>query len=144
MKVKVNISPEAIIRSRRLGKGQAVHKFFTNEVRRVSDNYVPFRAGALKNNVTIDDNGTAITYNSPYARYHWYGKLMVDPEYGVGALYDEDYGYWSRPGVKKVLTDKDLSYTGAPMRGPKWTLRAFADNKEAIEKSIEKYIENLG
>ena len=133
MKVKVNINPNAIIDAKRLGKGQEVHRFFTNELRRVSDNYVPFRAGALKNNVVIDADGSAITYNSPYARYHWYGKKMVDPEYGVGSFYDKDYGHWSRPGVSKVLTEVDLNYTGAPNRGPKWALRAFADNKEALK-----------
>ena len=143
MKVTVNIDPTAILKSKQLGKGQKVQQFFANEVKRVSDNYVPMKDGALKNNVSIDTDGSGITYHSPYARYHWYGKKMVDPEYGVGAFYSEDYGYWSRPGVKKQLTDIDLNYTGAPMRGPKWALRAFADNKEALETAIEKYIENL-
>lgn len=143
MKVTVNIDPTAILKSKQLGKGQKVQQFFANEVKRVSDNYVPMKDGALKNNVSIDTDGSGITYHSPYARYHWYGKKMVDPEYGIGAFYSKDYGYWSRPGVKKQLTDVDLNYRGAPMRGPKWTLRAFADNKEALETAIERYIERM-
>lgn len=51
----------------RNGKGQ---QFFTHEVRRLSDPYVPFLTGTLKNSAT--ETPTTITYNTPYARRQYY------------------------------------------------------------------------
>ena len=73
----------------------------------------------LKNSAKIIDEGTAIEYNTPYARYHWFGKLMIG----------------SKP---KTLTNIDMNYRGAPMRGPKWVERAWANNMEAIIRAVER------
>lgn len=102
-----------------LGKDGYTQKFFSNELMRISDRYTPFKQGALKNSATIVDDGTAIEYRVPYARVHWYGKVMA------GSL-------------PKVATERDMVYRGAPMRSSKWVERAFADNKEAILKATEK------
>ena len=119
------------------GKAQYM---FTNELFRLSDDYVPFDTGMLKTNAYVDKGGTAIVYDSPYARYMWYGKLMVDPVYGVGAFYNENKGFWSRPGVQKVETERDLNYKGAPRRGAFWVERAFIDNEQTLTQQIADYI----
>ncbi|WP_251393189.1 minor capsid protein [Mediterraneibacter agrestimuris] len=49
------------------GKGQ---RFFTNEVRRLSDPYVPKRTGVLKNTASATEK--KIVYNTPYARRQYY------------------------------------------------------------------------
>ena len=49
------------------GNGQ---KFFTHEVRRLSDPYVPMRSGTLKN--TAVEYVDKIVYVQPYARRQWY------------------------------------------------------------------------
>ncbi|WP_205700222.1 minor capsid protein [Erysipelothrix sp. HDW6A] len=98
-------------------------KFFSNELMRIADGYVPFRQGALKNSATIETDGTAINYNVPYARVHWYGKIMA------GSL-------------PKQPTEKDMNYQGAPIRGHRWVERAYADNKDAIIKAVESYMRN--
>ena len=124
-----------------LQAGGPVQKFFTSELMRLSDPYVPFRSGPLKNSVHPSTEWDSIIYNTPYARYHWYGKLMVDPITKKGAFYDPKSGrYWSRPNTPKVLTDRDLQYTGGPLRGPKWVERCWIDNKDSILKSVEAYI----
>lgn len=119
------------------GKAQYM---FTNELFKLADDYVPMDTGMLKTNAYVENSGTAIVYNSPYARYLWYGKLMVDPVYGKGAFFNENYGFWSRPGVQKVLTNRDLKFKGAPMRGPFWVERAFIDNEQKLTEQITDYI----
>lgn len=107
-----------------LGPSGVVQKHFTNELARISDNYAPFDVGALKNSATFDIDGTAINYNVPYARVHWYGKVMA------GTL-------------PKQPTDIDMNYNGAPTRGPRWVERAYADNKDELIESVEKKIRSL-
>lgn len=129
---------EQILKERGLLPGGEIQKFLTNEVIRISDPYVPFDNGALKNQIAIAPDATYYDYISPYARYHWYGKLMVDPITKKGAFFNPNYGFWSRPGVPKELTDKNMNYRGAPMRGPKWTIRAWADNKNQVISNLER------
>ncbi len=124
-----------------LQEGGPVQRFFTNELMRLSDPYVPFRSGPLKNTVQPSQEWDSIIYNTPYARYHWFGKLMVDPITRKGAFYDPLSGrFWSRPNTPKVLTARDLKYTGGPLRGPKWVERCWIDNKDSIIQSTEAYI----
>lgn len=129
-----------ILESRGVMPGGKIQKMATNEIINISDSYAPFDNGPLKNNLVIGPYATYYEHISPYARYHWYGLLMVDPEYKKGALFSPTYGFWSRPGVQKELTNKKMDYQGAPMRGPKWTLRAWADHGEQICKNLEKEI----
>lgn len=118
-----------------------VLKFAANEIMRLSDDYVPFDSGTLKNSAYITELGDEIVYPSPYAQYMYQGKLMVDPITKKGAFYDPITNrYWSRPGVKKELTDTPLNYTGAPKRGAHWAEKAWEDHKEDVIDSIEKYI----
>ena len=124
-----------------LQEGGPVQQFFTSELMRLSDPYVPFRSGPLKDTVQPSQEWDSIIYNTPYARYHWFGKLMVDPITRKGAFYDPRSGrYWSRPNTPKVLTERDLQYTGGPLRGPRWVERCWIDNKDSIIKSVEAYI----
>ena len=118
-----------------------VLKFAANEIMRLSDDYVPFDSGTLKNSAYVTELGDEIVYPSPYAQYMYQGKLMVDPITKKGAFYDPITNrYWSRPGVKKELTDTPLNYAGAPKRGAHWTEKAWEDHKEDVIDSIEKYI----
>ena len=121
--------------------GGSAQRFFTNELMRLSDNYVPFANGPLKNSARAEKDGTGIIYNTPYARLHWYGKLMVDPVTGKGAFFKDGYGFWSRPNTPKVLTDKDMEYQGAPMRGPRWVERCYIDNQQQLITAIAAFAE---
>ena len=133
---------ETILKNHGLQEAGPVQQFFTNEIMRLSDPYVPSTTAAvLKNSAHPNQKWDGIIYNTPYARYHWYGKLMVDPITGKGAFYDPLSGrYWSRPNTPKVLTDRDMTYTGAPLRGPMWVKRCWIDNKDSIIKAVEAYI----
>lgn len=70
-KIRLQIDPvDRILLKRCLNKNGAGQWFFTHEVRRLSDPYVPFLTGVLKNTATEEVN--RITYNTPYARRQYY------------------------------------------------------------------------
>lgn len=77
-------------------------KFIDHEVIRLCSPMVPFRSGMLdKSGIlgTVPGEGEVV-YNAPYARYHYYGRLMVGK-------------------APKKLTNRNMQYHGAPRRGPK-------------------------
>ena len=70
-KIRLQIDPvDRILLKRSLNKNGAGQRFFTHEVRRLSDPYVPFLTGVLKNTATEEVD--RITYNTPYARRQYY------------------------------------------------------------------------
>ena len=100
-------------------------KFVDSEVIRLCDPYTPFESGMLKLSATL---GTVVgrgevIWNSPYARYLYYGMLMVSPTTGSP---------WAKRGERKKLTDKQLNYNGAPKRGKLWFERMKTDHKTEI------------
>ena len=70
-KVKINIDPtDKILLKRNLNKNGKAQMLFTSEVARLSDPYVPFDKGNLKNTKKVGVN--KITYVQPYSRRQWY------------------------------------------------------------------------
>ena len=121
-----------------------VQQFFTNEVWRLSDDYIPFDTGMLKNNVVMQPD--KIIYTSIYSQYQWYGNLMVDPNYLVGAFpltkYGIQVGFFSRTGVPKILDPEGRTINNFDgIRGPYWTQRMWSDRHEEIENAVQKFIE---
>lgn len=55
---------------RKLNRNGDAQRFFTHEVRRLSDPYVPMQTGALKN--TAVEQTDKITYPQPYARRQYW------------------------------------------------------------------------
>ena len=128
MKVTVvsNLDDAAtMLRKRGLEPGGRVQRLFTSEVAKHSDPYIPMQQGILKNTRIIGADN--ITYNSPYARFHYYGKVMV----GV-----KSRSAYAKLGEKKVVVDKDLEHHGAPRRGPFWDKRMWADKKRVIVRNV--------
>ena len=121
IKVKVDINAKKIMEARGLGSSNKVQKFLASEVVRLSDPYVPFQQGQLKNNKQIAQDGSYIIYPGPYAHYQWYGEVMAGR-------------------APKHYTGKKLTYNGAPMRGARWTVRMIADKRKEIENNVETYI----
>lgn len=100
---------------------QKAQKFVDSEVLRKCDPLVPRLNGDLiKSGIrgTVIGNGEVV-YLSPYARYQYYGKLMVGP-------------------APKKLTNIPLQYTGAPQRGAKWFERMKTKDRNDILKGAGK------
>lgn len=97
--------------------------------------YTPMLSGQMMQSAT---RGTVIgsgeiKYNSPYARYQYYGKLMVSSITGSS---------YARKGESKVLTGKDLQYNKSkhPRAGKLWFERMKADRKEQILKGAQNLL----
>lgn len=121
MKVKVNFNAKQIMASRGIGSSKRVQKQLASDVVSLSDKYVPMSSGAgahMKNQTQIAQDGSEIVYPGPYAHYQWVGKVMAGR-------------------APKKYTGDDLTYNGAPMRGPRWTARMLADKKHELEKRVE-------
>lgn len=123
MKIKVNIdiNTKKIMAARGMGSSNKVQKYIASEVARLSNPYVPFQQGMLKNNKQIAQDGSHIIYPGPYAHYQWYGEVMAGR-------------------APKKYTGRKLTYNGAPMRGKQWTVRMMIDKRKEIENNVETYI----
>jgi hypothetical protein len=121
VKVSIDINTSKILASRGLGASNNARKYLASEIVRLSDPYVPMQQGMLKNQRQIASDGSEIVYTQPYAHYQWYGEAMA----GV---------------PPKHYTGREINYSGAPMRGKRWTERMLADKRAEIEKNVENYI----
>lgn len=123
---------QTLIRERGLQPYGRTQKFIDQECIRLMAPYTPFRAGMLERSATLGTKigSGEINQIAPYARYQYYGKLMVSSITGSA---------WSH-GESKVLTDKDLQYDKSkhPQAGPFWFERMKTDHKEDILEGARK------
>ena len=87
---------------------------------REMDQYVPMQQGLLKNTRIIGYD--TVTFNMPYARFQYNGKVMVAPSGST----------WAKKGERKTVIDRELTYHGAPKRGAFWDKRMWSDKKNKI------------
>ena len=125
VKVKIDIPTAKILKSRGLGSDTGARKYLASQVKRLCDPYVPMQQGTLKNNATVAGDGSNIVYTQPYAHYQYHGKVMAGR-------------------APKHYTADDLTYHGAPMRGPQWDKRMLADKSQDLERSLDAYIKKRG
>ncbi len=101
-RVRIQMDPEdRMLLKRNLNKNGEGQQFFTHEVRRLSDPYVPFLNGPLKN--TAIEHKTNITYIQPYARRQYYehkGKGLRGSEW--------DKRMWADRGKEIVQSVADF------------------------------------
>lgn len=95
--VKVEIDPAWIEKD-----AKRAQEILANQVKQDTDQFVPAKTGSLATRARVD--GNHLIYPGPYARYLYYGKLMVDPETGSS---------YARKGSTKALTGKDLVFSKA-------------------------------
>lgn len=111
-------------RSEDFKKAQA---FVDSECIRLMVPYTPMLSGVLMKSATIGTKigSGKIKQTTPYARYQYYGFLMVSSVTGSA---------FANKGESKVLTSKPLSYNTVrhPQAGKLWFERMKADKKNAI------------
>ncbi|MCI1269812.1 MAG: minor capsid protein [Ruminococcus sp.] len=110
-------------------------KFVDSECLRLMVPYTPTLNTGLRKSATtgtVIGNGKLV-YTSPYARYQYYGKLMVSSVTGSA---------WARSGESKVLTPVDLNYSKSrePLAGKMWFERMKADKKSAIIRGAKELV----
>ena len=96
--------------------------------------FVPMLTGSLTQRTRVD--GSAVIYPGPYARFLYYGKVMVDPN--TGSTY-------APKGGTKVVTDRNLVFNKAmhPQAQAHWFEASKAQNLDkwlrVAEKAVKKY-----
>lgn len=131
---RLEIKPtDILLKERGLQDMGPVQKYIDSECIRLMAPYTPMRNGFLMRSATLGTKigSGEINQIAPYARYLYYGKLMVSSITGSS---------WARQGEKKVITDKDLKYDKSrhPQAGPFWFERMKAEHKEEILNGARK------
>ena len=95
--------------------------------------FVPMLTGSLTQRTRVVGND--IIYPGPYARFLYYGKVMVDPE--TGSTY-------APKGGTKVLTDKNLVFTtsGHAQAQSHWFEASKAENLDKWIRVADKAVKN--
>ena len=95
--------------------------WLANEVLKDTDPFVPALTGSLSQRSHVE--GNLVVYPGPYARYLYYGKVMVGPKYGP-----------------KHATDKNLVYTKSvhPNAQSHWFEASKAQNLEKWLRGVKK------
>ena len=123
-RIKVEMKPVNTILTRLgVSKTGDVQRFVTSTINRRITRYMPFRSGALATKLKFVKGPTEIEALGPYARYQYYGKVMVGK-------------------APKTVTDRDLKYdkTKNPQAGPHWDRRMMAAEKDQIVAEVQAYV----
>lgn len=114
----------------------------------------PFVPGGIKShlNQNVDLRVNKIIYQGPDAQNLYYGKLMIDPKYKVGAFpirngkisfKEKDgpiEGFVSRKGITKINSGKDLKYH-TPGTGSLWDIRMLTSQRNKVVKEVQDYVD---
>lgn len=95
--------------------------------------YMPMQTGTFINvtkgmSAALAGSGTVIAAAPPFGRFLYEGKVMVDPETNSP---------WARPGAKKIVTDKDLTYSN-PKATPHWFNTAKEKHGDSWVRAVKK------
>lgn len=126
--LSVNLEPNDLLREYGLEKGGRVQRFIDQKVIDECIPYVPAspdRTLEFSAQVSTEVGSGLVIWNTPYARYQYYGFVMTD----------EAGRTWVGPGEKKpVVTDRPLVYDTAqnPLAGSYWFERMKADRLNEI------------
>lgn len=108
----VKMQPTSVIKARLgLESNGRVQRFFTNTCYKHMDKYVPKDEGNLRTIVDIQPD--SITYESPYARYQYYG-------------------------IREDGTHQVKNYT-TPGTGPYWDKRMVSAEMQDVVKEVQNY-----
>lgn len=113
-------------------RGQA-QRYVDSEVLRQSAPYMPHQSGMLRDSgIHGTDIGSGkVVWNSPYAKFLYYGKVMI----GI-----ESHSPWAKSGERKVTTSRNLTYHGAPKRGAFWFERMKASHLTEILRGVARLV----
>lgn len=97
--------------------------------------FVPALTGSLTIRTRLD--GNKIIYPGPYARFLYYGKVMVDPQ---------TCSTFAPKGGTKVLTNRDLVFSKAmhPQAQSHWFEASKAQNLDKWVRIAKKAVEKFG
>lgn len=131
VKVKINKTSQ-ILKDHGLNEDGRVNRFMRDNADRLMNPFVPMDNGMLRRNKAYPNNHS-IKYNSPYAKYQYYGKLMLT----------KSGSSWAKKGEKKFETGKKLKYHTSGT-GAKWDKLMLQRRKNDLIKDVENYAKSGG
>lgn len=125
-KVTVDMRPvKRILRAKGLSVGGDVQQFHTANVLRRIIKYMPYRTGATIKLTQAQSpvSKPEVVTDAPYAKYLYYGKVMV-----------------GKPPKRPI--DKNLKYTRTknPQAGPFWDRALVAAEGKAMQADLQRYV----
>lgn len=132
-RVQIN---EAKIKARLNGQTNRARKLLKSEIVKDTEKFVPMSSGYLKNSIaqSLQANDDFIIYNTPYARFLYYGYLMI------GRV---THRPWARRGETKIKTGKRLNFGKVhPMACSHWFERSKALYKDNWMKIVKRVYRN--
>ena len=118
--------------ARACGRAESV---LAQQVMKDTTPFVPALTGVLTQRTRVV--GNKVIYPGPYARFLYYGKVMVDPATG---------STFAPKGGTKVLTNRDLVFSKAmhPQAQSHWFEASKAQNMEKWVRVADKEVKKFG
>lgn len=145
--VKVNMNDWGLS-TKLVGAAKKAEHAVAVQAAKDTEPYVPMLTGSLKNRTQVKQN--LIIYPGPYARYLYYGKVMVNAATGKGPAHfvDKNGNEVIRfpKGSKLRATDRNLVFTTSfhPNAQAFWFDASKAENLEKWERvAAEAVSENV-
>lgn len=137
-------SVQQILKDKGLDPGGDAQRFHTANVLRRIKRYMPFDLG-MTYKVTVaqtDISKPYIVTNTPYAKYLFYGKKMVNAKTGKGPRMIPGVGLRYKKGTVLKATSADLKYnrTKNPNAGPRWDRALAAAEGKAMVADLQRYL----
>lgn len=116
-----------------LPSASKAEKILAEQVMKDTDKFVPALTGSLTQRTHIEES--TIVYPGPYARFLYYGKVMV---------YAPTGSTWAPRNEHKVVTDKDLVMNKSmhPLATSHWFEVSKAANLETWLKVAGRLVNN--
>lgn len=141
-------SADEILKEHGLDPGGDVQIFHTQNVLRRIIKYMPTVSGMTIKATIAKTNvrKPVILTDTPYAKYLFIGKVMVNEKTGKGPAVIPGIGPRFPVGSTLVATERDLTYDRSKnaKAGPRWDLRLFAAEGKAIAEDLQRYINMRG
>lgn len=144
-RVIVDMRPvNTIITRLGLDRDGDVQLFLTNNINKRITRYMPYRTGVLATKSKYIKSPTEIEVLGPYARYMYYGEVMVDPVTRAAGFRDKEGNWKSRKNVSKVRSGRPIQYDktkGHPRAGPYWDKKLMAAEGAQIAADVQEYVD---
>lgn len=113
------------------GSGSPLQQYIDYAVLNGCRPYIPLDTATLMRSgeITTVIGSGEVTWATPYARFLYYGKLMIDPNTGSS---------WATLGQRKIETDINLVYQGGGKRGSFWFERWKSDNMNSFANGLSR------
>ena len=115
-------------------KSARAEKIVAEQIMKDTDKYLPARTGSLMQRTHIEGSNQ-IVYPGPYARFLYYGKVMI---------YEPTGSTFAPKGEHKIVTDRDLvmHQTMHRLATSHWFEVSKAQNQEKWERVAERAIKH--